>query len=527
MKLFAALLSLIVPQLALAEKPQLPFVFLNQYFEYDVSEGKVFNIGGHKIDWNDDFATIKDGKLILKKQEILLAGIWSITVKNPENKVVFTVKDQDLNALRTFQMPVSATALVTITPEAPNASGTIEAPGMAQQPTVPAQPAAEPEIAPGTTVCLSTRNQITQYLMCKSLTPVPPPAAEGQYPQVQIAKKKANQFGRVVLTQPRKSILFDVKVNDVESLKLTTRKRLIIPSTVKKNIARKDYQIKFIDVEMDNYSWETNVGYEQEAFKIPNDNLVTAYQDYFNKDNTNKELDLVYYVPPYKRMKILNMYSISPFFGFSRFEGNTRTKNVSILSEYDISLRTYIMKQMPKEQKYQWFAKYFHFWTASANFRSIKYVSNVNTTTIANPQGFLYNLSGSVNRAFNDRISYAFRVAIEKNTAVDYTAASASEVNMSSVLNKELGVQGSLNMYDQGRFVSFLHAGYAFLLPTDISGSQSKMGTRAYFRTDLHYADGNKLYGVGFHYNLRNQQTQLQKLKDQSFDYTASYSVAF
>ncbi len=518
MKLFAALLSLILPQVALAEKPQLPFVFLNQYIEYDVSEGKIFNIGGHKIDWNDDFATIKDGKLLIKKQEILLAGLWNITVKNPKNKVVFTVKDQDLNALRTFPMPASATATLFMAPEpvmpSEEVSGTVAAAPQSQ----------ELVIAPGTTVCLSTRNKITQYLMCKSLTPMTP--LEG-YPQVQIAKKKVNPYGRLILNQPKKSILFDVKINELESIKLTTRKRLIIPSTVKKNVARKDYQIKFIDVEMDNYSWETNVGYEQEAFKIPNDNLVTAYQDYFNKDNSNKELDLVYYVPPYKRMKILNMYSISPFFGFSRFEGNTRTKNVSILSEYDISLRTYIMKQMPKEEKYQWFAKYFHFWTASANFRSIKYVSNVNSVTVANPQGFLYNLSGSVNRALTDRISYAIRAAVEKNTAVDYNSNNSSEVNMSSVLNKELGVQGSLNMYDRGRFVSFLHAGYAWLLPTDISGSQSKMGTRAYFRTDLHYADGNKLYGVGFHYNLRNQETQLQKLKDQSFDYTASYSVAF
>lgn len=518
MKLFAALLSLILPQVALAEKPQLPFVFLNQYIEYDVSEGKIFNIGGHKIDWNDDFATIKDGKLLIKKQEILLAGLWNITVKNPKNKVVFTVKDQDFNALRTFPMPASATATLFTAPEpvmpSEEVSGTVAADPQPQ----------ELVIAPGTTVCLSTRNKITQYLMCKSLTPMTP--LEG-YPQVQIAKKKVNPYGRLILNQPKKSILFDVKINELESIKLTTRKRLIIPSTVKKNVARKDYQIKFIDVEMDNYSWETNVGYEQEAFKIPNDNLVTAYQDYFNKDNSNKELDLVYYVPPYKRMKILNMYSISPFFGFSRFEGNTRTKNVSILSEYDISLRTYIMKQMPKEQKYQWFAKYFHFWTASANFRSIKYVSNVNSVTVANPQGFLYNLSGSVNRALTDRISYAIRAAVEKNTAVDYNSNNSAEVNMSSVLNKELGVQGSLNMYDRGRFVSFLHAGYAWLLPTDISGSQSKMGTRAYFRTDLHYADGNKLYGIGFHYNLRNQETQLQKLKDQSFDYTASYSVAF
>lgn len=519
MKLFAALLSLVLPQLALADKPQLPFVFLNQYIEYDVSEGKILNIGGHKIDWNDDFATIKDGKLLLKKQEILLAGIWNITVKNPKNKVVFTVKEQDLNALRTFPMPASATATLMMAPEpvaAPEeVSGTVAAALLQPQELV---------IAPGSTVCLSTRNQITQYLMCKSLTPMTP--LEG-YPQVEIAKKKVNPYGRLILNQPKKSVLFDVKINELESIKLTTRKRLIIPSTVKKNVARKDYQIKFIDVEMDNYSWETNVGYEQEAFKIPNDNLVTAYQDYFNKDTSNKELDLTYYVPPYKRMKILNMYSISPFFGFSRFEGNTRTKNVSILSEYDISLRTYIMKQMPKEQKYQWFAKYFHFWTASANFRSIKYVSNVNSVTVANPQGFLYNLSGSVNRAFSDRISYAIRAAVEKNTAVDYNSNNSAEVNMSSVLNKELGVQGSLNMYDRGRFVSFLHAGYAWLLPTDISGSQSKMGTRAYFRTDLHYADGNKLYGIGFHYNLRNQETQLQKLKDQSFDYTASYSVAF
>lgn len=518
MKLFAALLSLALPQLALAEKPQLPFVFLNQYIEYDVSEGKIFNIGGHKIDWNDDFATIKDGKLLIKKQEILLAGIWNITVKNPKNKVVFTVKEQDLNALRTFPMPASATAAIMMAPEpvAPSeeVSGTVAAAPQLQ----------ELVIAPGSTVCLSTRNKITQYLMCKSLTPMTP--LEG-YPQVEIAKKKVNPYGRLILNQPKKSVLFDVKINELETIKLTTRKRLIIPSTVKKNVARKDYQIKFIDVEMDNYSWETNVAYEQEAFKIPNDNLVTAYQDYFNKDTSNKELDLTYYVPPYKRMKIMNMYSISPFFGFSRFEGNTRTKNVSILSEYDISLRTYIMKQMPKEQKYQWFAKYFHFWTASANFRSIKYVSSVNSVTVANPQGFLYNLSGSVNRAFSDRISYALRAAIEKNTAVDYNSNNSAEVNMSSVLNKELGVQGSLNMYDRGRFVSFLHAGYAWLLPTDISGSQSKMGTRAYFRTDLHYADGNKLYGIGFHYNLRNQETQLQKLKDQSFDYTASYSVAF
>ncbi|MES2803514.1 MAG: hypothetical protein V4654_13555 [Bdellovibrionota bacterium] len=495
MKLAAIFLSLFLPMAVLADSSKLPFVFLNQYFEYDVSEGKIFTVGGHKIDWNDDFAQIVDGKLLIKKQDILLAGLWNISIKDKANKVVFSVKEQDITALRTFVLP-PATGTVNLATNA-------------------------------TTVCLSSRNVITQYLMCKSLVPVPPVASEEQYPEVLIAKKKSNKFGRVILNQPKKSILFEVKVNEVESIKLTTRKRLIIPSTVKKNVARKDYQIKFVDVEWDNYSWQANVGYEQEAFRVPNDNLVTVYQDYFNKDHSNKELDLVYYVPPYKRMKILNMYSFSPFFGFSKFSGNTRTKNVSMLSEYDISLRTYIMKQMPKEEKWRWFTQYFHFWTASANFRSIKYVSEVNSVTIANPSGFLYNFSGSVNRGYNDRLSYAFRAAIEKNTAVDYLSTSSSVVNVSSILNKEIGVQGSLNMYDKGRFVSFLHAGYSILLPTDISGSTSKIGSRTYFRADLHYADGHKLFGVGFHYNLRDQQTALQKLKDQSFDYTASYSVAF
>lgn len=496
MKLAAFFLALCLPTLVMAETPKLPFVFLNQYLEYDVSEGKVFNIGDQKIDWNDDFAQIIDGKLVIKKQDILLGGLWSINLKDQANKVVFNIKNQDLNASRTFVLP--------------SASGT----------TIAIADAA-------TTVCLNSRNKITQYLMCKSLTPVSPGTNDAQYPEVTISKIKANRFGRVILNQPKKSILFEVKVNDVESIKLTTRKRLIIPSTVKKIVANKNYQIKFIDVEWDNYSWETNVAYEQEAFRVPNDNLVTVYQDYFNKDNSNNELDLVYYVPPYKRMRIMNMYSFSPYFGFSKFEGNTRTKNTLILSEMDISLRAYIMMQMPKEEKWKWLSQYFQFWTASANVRAIKYVSQVNSFTIANPSGFLFNLSGSVNRSYNERISYALRAAIEKNTAIDYNSSSSSVVNMSSVLNKEIGVQGSLSLYDRGRFVSFLHAGYSLLLPTDISGSQSKMGSRTYFRTDLHYADGNKLYGVGFHYNLRNQQTALQKLKDQSFDYTASYSVAF
>ena len=496
MKLAAFFLLLFLPTLAMAETPKLPFVFLNQYLEYDVSEGKIFSIGDHKIDWNDDFAQIVDGKLLLKKQDILLGGLWNISLKDQANKVVFNIKEQNLSDLRTFVLPV--------------ASGT-------------ATPIAER----ATTVCLNSRNKITQYLMCKSLLPVPPAANDAQYPEVSISKKKANKFGRVILNQPKKSILFEVKVNDVESIKLTTRKRLIIPSTVRKNVANKNYQIRFVDVEWDNYSWDTNVAYEQEAFKIPNDNLVTVYQDYFNKDNSNKELDLTYYVPPYKRMRIMNMYSFSPFFGFSKFEGNTRTKNTLILSEMDISLRTYIMMQMPKEERWKWFTQYFHFWTASANFRAIKYVSEVNSVTIANPSGFLFNFSGSVNRAYNERISYAFRAAIEKNTAIDYNSSAPSVVNMSSVLNKEIGVQGTLNMYDRGRFVSYLHLGYSMLLPTDISGSQSKIGSRTYFRTDVHYADGNKLFGVGFHYNLRDQQTALQKLKDQSFDYTASYTVAF
>lgn len=496
MKLTAIFLSLFLPLVAQAETPKLPFVFLNQYMEYDVSEGKIFTIGDRKIDWNDDFAQIVDGKLLLKKQEILLAGLWNITLKDQANKVIFNIKEQDLNNLRTFVLPV--------------ASGT-----------------AMPVAQTAATVCLNSRNVITQYLMCKSLVPVPPGADDLKYPEVSIAKKKVNKFGRLILNQPKKSILFEVKINDVESIKLTTRKRLIIPSTVKKNVARKDYQIKFVDMEWDNYSWETNVGYEQEAFRVPNDNLVTVYQDYFNKDNSNKELDLTYYVPPYKRMKIMNMYSFSPFFGFSKFQGNTRTKNTLILSEMDISLRTYIMMQATKEEKWKWLTQYFHFWTASANFRAIKYVSEVNSITIANPSGFLFNFSGSVNRAYNERISYALRAAIEKNTAIDYQSSAASVVNMSSVLNKEIGVQGSLNMYDRGRFVSYLHAGYSMLLPTEVSGSQTKIGSRMYFRTDIHYADGNKLWGVGFHYNLRDQQTALQKLKDQSFDYTASYSVAF
>lgn len=470
------------------EKLELPFVFLNQYFEYDISEGNIYSIGGHSIEWDADFVTIENDKIVVKLQPILKGSLWDIAVRDINNKLIYSSQDVNFNKTTKFALPKEM-------------------------------------IDHASRFCLSTRNRITSYLMCKSITAAP--AAQAGYPKVLINKAPASKFGRVILTDPKKNVQIEIQVNSIEFIRMMTKKRTIVPSTVKKNVERKDYEIKFVDIELDNFSWVANVGYEQEAFVVPNDKLVKVYQDYFNKDHSNKEMDLVYYEPPYKRMRIMNMYSFSPFFGFSKFEGNTRTKSVSILTEYDISLRTYLMKQMPRAEKWKFISRYFPFWTASANFRSMKYISSANNVTVVNPGAFLYNISGSLNRIYSERISYAFRLAIEKNTSLDYESPSSSQVIMSSVLNKELGMQGSINLYDHGRFVSFLHGGFAFLAPTQISGSTTKMGTRTYIRSDLHYADGNKLYGVGFHYNLRQQETDRQKFKDQTFDYTASYSIAF
>jgi len=469
------------------EKIALPFTFLNQYFDYSIDSQSKIKISSKSILWNSELIILKENRLLIQSNDFFKNVNWNVYFKNEKSKIIFSLKNVSID--KNFMSDV-----------------------------LPESALKETE-----SICLISSNRYTQALVCKS---VKANSAVTSYPQVMINGKTSSLTGRIILTQPKEKITLDIKASAKDLIRITTQKRLFVPSEIERDSSKQIYEIKFYDLEDKLFSWSDDIGYEQESFDIQNDKILNVKQDFFNKDYTKKDIKISYYKPPIPRKNINNMYAVYPYLGFANVVGNTTNQNVNLQSSIGFGFRGYLNYEFDKKNQYLKYLSLFDFMSFTVNFKKLDYISNVNNYSINNDGSFLYQLSSGLSIVYNEDLYYGVSLNINKDHSLE-KVSSASKIGIGSLLNFDLGGYAHYLIFERGHLQSNVMSGLGFILPSQYSGESTQMGTRFYTKFDVGYREINTIYTLGFNYSYRQQETSAQKIKDQTFDYTFGYSVFF
>jgi len=471
------------------EAVSLPFTFLNQHFEYSVDNTQNVVIANKDFQWSKEFIRFQDNKLLISSNNFLKTSIWNVYFKNKIDKTVLNIKGVNLD--QDYKSEVLSNDLIRDT-----------------------------EV-----VCLAASNRYTQAMICKKISNQNSESTN-QFPVVSINEKASTLVGSIILTHPKEKITLRISLGERDFIQVTTRKRQIIPSEIEKDSSNEMYEIKFYDLEDKLFSWKENISFDQEKFNIQNDKIISVQQDFFNKDYSKKDLKITYYKPPVPKKKINNMYQVSPFLGFGNLVGNTSNQNVNLQSELGFGVRGYYNYEFDKENRYLKSLSYFDFMSFVASFKKLQYISSINSYSINNENPFLYQLSAGLSVVYNQDLYYGFGLNINKEDSLAKDVSS-QVINVSSVLNIDIGGYAHYLLYAKNKIQSHVLAGAGLLLPAQYSGESTSLGTRFFTEFQVGYRDLNTLYSFGLNYGYRQQETSSQKIKSQTFDYTLGYAVYF
>ena len=360
MKRIAYLIVLLVAAKALAQgatpiEKRVPFVFLNQYFSYNMLDAnriiiseKTINFGIISIDQNKKIAEIDMSQLsqlkLLPAQIVIKAADASVVAK----KVLTSTEV----ASKKFSLPTKAAS-----------------------------------------VCITAENTFTTLSVCKSLT-----ADLHRTIGVVIDGQKVENKSFVILKEAAKPIAFEANLSPENSVHLTTRKRVFYPKVVKKEVSKPVLAVSFVDTGLTakEGSWSDEINIEQSSIQIPKDSILTLKQDLFFTNSDILNIGVNYAAgdipvkpepkskPVYKKPEVYIdpnfQYIFEPFTVFAGYKGSASTIDASLASDLGKGVRFTYVKKLDKESSLV--ARLFAY--------QLNISSDVNLTTINNSSQLLY-----------------------------------------------------------------------------------------------------------------------------------------
>lgn len=465
-----------------------PFVFLNQFFKYDISQKYI--VAGIEVPQNNFISLTNEG-IQIDSQNSFFKGFASVVLRDQSGRDAFLIKKHDFDQSKTIKWPLKLKSEVKTS--------------LRQ-------------------ICFSKTNSFSKITLCKPLS-AESNQSDQSLPEVFIDSKKVESFGRVVLNDLTKNIQFTLKISRLDYFILETRQRSIMPVTIQKESNERVYKVTFADLLQKTCTWNVELERSQDNFEILCDSLLTTYQDFENKDKSNVEYNLTYYKPP-PTQPLDDFYAVTPFFGSSKIEGNTALKKVSLVAQNDLGLEFFAIKKITQFKALKPISDVFPSSSVNLNLRSLQYLESVNSVSISNAKLLNYGIKAFLHRPLNEDLTVSVGITLANDTTLDYVSTS-TQVTFADVLNKSLGAQLRYLLFDRDSSKIYVQSGYDLLLPTSMSGSDSSMGSMISAGAGWRYARGVNAYSLGIDYSLRDQETTLQKIRNQTFDYRATYSVSF
>ncbi len=459
-----------------ANAGQLPFLYLNQYFEYDIKSqdeiflaGKTFNFANFKISVEGSKAEVE---LLLLKPWIMTNS--SLIFKNKASALIQKVAVTKGNLNYTLLIPPQATSL-----------------------------------------CLVSNSRFSETEFCKSLVIT---KAEDFQVQVSADGEVLDKSGLVVLKDKVGVLNFSAVLSADQIVLLKTKKRNVLPISVKKLADVDTMTIVFRDQGLtEKNAWEEKINIDQSFVVLRLDPLVSVKQDLYFNESVSKQSPLSYSSTTVKAKSPLrieeNGITTEVFGVFSGSKASSPNLNVSLNSDLGKGIRS----------TYRWgiSAKIRGF--AQAQIYQINIFSD-SLNSIKGTNQMPYAAAIGAEYQLQNRLSVLAQGRIHKDLFLQQSGASGVEIITGH--NAEVAVAPTYQIYRSldSKLSADLMGSYLYsseAAGTSASGFKAQLGL-SYIRR---FEFGQ--FALSSRYGMRSQKFGEFEFTEQLVDYGLGYHYLF
>jgi hypothetical protein len=480
-------------QKAVPEEKRIPFVFLNQYFSYEVAADNKFIISNKTIDFSK--MTFDEGR---KKVSINFVDVMKPNLT--EYSVSF--KDQNQKTIKSEVVPPST----SIKPVAAQ----FEIPETVQY------------------VCLVSSNAFTRIEVCKQTI------AKSQPHMVKVDGQAVEKLGTIVLKDNEKPLVFEARLSDENFFRMATKKRLFYPKTVQKEAQQDELKVRFVDTTVGKrIIWDDVIKPNQTSITVPNDSVINLKQDIFFVNSDVQKMAINYSAPepaPVKetgKSKVAvkkpdvyitpdHQYVFEPFAAFLALSGNSPTLQANLVSDMGKGLKFSYRKRKSETEELQF----------NVMAYQVGISNDMNLSTIGNSSQLLFSTAVGWKYMYTDTLGFTPEVELKQDLFFKNTLGTPN-VDIVSGLNKQVSANPFWIFYDSNHSQASLDLGVTFILPTSAGGLSVKSGYKYKYGAtyQYRYPDGALLIGVST--GKRSQDFDDFKFSENFLIMSAGYSLYF
>lgn len=480
-------LSLFLPRARLCaatlDVTPIPFVYLNQYFNFQIINNHEIKIAETAIDF-DNFKISVNGSQI---------GLDITGVKNfKTSDSSFLIKPRDPQ-LKDVRLATTNDKLQYVF-------------------------ASPFDIAK---ICLVQTSAFTRIEMCKDPSGNSESESTPYKPAVMIDGVPFDGSGIVVLKDNIESVTFEASISQNNSLRMTTKKRKIYPRRIQK-VSDQDYmQIQFVDVNIaKGNSWSDKLNVDQTYFNIALDPLIVLKQDiyYKNENVKSSEINYVYVeikkpvpVPVYYNSTTVDLCGM--FIGLGGLSSSLKASLISDLGKgVRISSKLRINNKMD--------AHYF------GSFALINFISD-SSNPIYNASQSLFSLGGGVSYHLKSKFDIISKLEIRKDLFFRRHDTTTNSLDVVAGINKELSIAPIWTFFETKSSFAHFQFGFSYLLGTTAESESINSGLGYKFNFDYIYllSFGNIKFET--YYYKRQQNSDNFTFNEQTALYSIGYQYLF
>lgn len=497
----ALLLFGVCNQSVAVEDNRVPFVFLNQYFSYDMLSSDKIVVSDKLV--NFSYFSIDVG------HKIVFVDLSKVAQFRFSNYSLI-LKDQNKNIVGKKVLPIAG----------PDSIGQ-------KKYVFPATAAS---------ACIVSTNPFTYFEMCKRIVP-----DSSQISQIKIDGQQVENKSVVVLKDNEKPIVFEANLSAQNFVKLVTKKRLFYPKSIRKDVQQTAMKVKFIDTGLPvaNNAWEDNVDVSWSSLNVPKDSILNLKQDIFFTnpnvqsvaiDYTGADLPVKQQAPPPEPVKLKTVaapkpdiyivpdhqYVIEPFTEFSGLKGDSPSIAANLASDLGKGLKFSYRKKMEDLNELQ--ATFIGYQTSIS--------SDVNQATINGSSQLLFSAGVGMRYSLTESIAVTPEFELEQDLFFKNTVGS-STIDIVNGLNKQFNVKPSWTFYSTKYSKASLDVGLSYILPTSASGLSVKSGYKYSYGGTYQYRFPEGALLLNAKLGLRKQDFEDVAFSENFLIMSAGYSFYF
>ena len=376
-----------------------------------------------------------------------------------------------------------------------------------------------PKIKEITTVCLNQASLYTKIQLCKKLAEAVIPDS-GFETKVEIDNQPFANFGTVVLKEKAEPVVFSAELSPVNSIQIQSVKRNILPVAIIKKAEQDFFLVQFRDMNIEKKSvWTAKINLDQTAFSILFDPLLTLTQDiFFSSKVQASSLNYVRTELKKEQSVYIQEYgpTVEPFVIYLGLSGSLPNQNIKLNSDLGKGLKAVYKFKFNKNYD----------GVLEAYVFSTSIVSDSSNLVFNNSQ-FLYSAAGGVSFQIYDYIKMVSQIRLRKDLFFKKHDVTTLAVDVYPALDASLALTPQWIFFNSKFAQASVNLGANYVFGTNAEGENINSGLAYQIGLGFTRAFNFGQFQVNTYYSRRSQNTATASISEQAAYYGLGYHLAF